>query len=106
MFTGGRTWLDPVLLPIEHLVLRLTGVDPADQQDWKRYSVSLLFSNVVMWLATWTIVTLQQRSLERSNVDVVTELVNLILAQRAYEFNTRAVRTADNMLSATTDLIR
>jgi flagellar basal-body rod protein FlgG len=30
----------------------------------------------------------------------------LILAQRAYEFNTRAVRTADNMLASTTDLVR
>lgn len=48
----------------------------------------------------------QQGFLERSNVDVVTELVNLIVAQRAYEFNTRAVRTADNMLASTTDLIR
>ena len=43
---------------------------------------------------------------ERSNVDVVTELVGLILAQRAYEFNTRAVRTADNMLQATSELVR
>jgi flagellar basal-body rod protein FlgG len=50
--------------------------------------------------------SLQQNFLERSNVDVVGELVNLILAQRAYEFNTRAVRTSDNMLAATTDLIR
>jgi flagellar basal-body rod protein FlgG len=49
---------------------------------------------------------LQQGFLERSNVDVVTELVGLILAQRAYEFNTRSVRTADNMLAATTELIR
>jgi flagellar basal-body rod protein FlgG len=48
----------------------------------------------------------RQGFLERSNVDVVSELVNLILAQRAYEFNTRAVRTADNMLASTTDLIR
>jgi flagellar basal-body rod protein FlgG len=48
----------------------------------------------------------RQGFLERSNVDVVTELVNLIIAQRAYEFNTRAVRTADNMLASTTDLIR
>jgi K+-transporting ATPase ATPase A chain len=60
VFTGGRTWLDPVLGPIERLVLRVTGVDAGEQQDWKRYSVSLLVSNVVMWLATWTIVTLQQ----------------------------------------------
>jgi flagellar basal-body rod protein FlgG len=48
----------------------------------------------------------QQGFLERSNVDVVTELVGLILAQRVYEFNTRSVRTADNMLAATTELIR
>ena len=60
VFTGQRTFLDPVLVPIERLILRVTGVDPAEQQDWKQYSVSLLISNVFMWLATWTIVTLQQ----------------------------------------------
>jgi K+-transporting ATPase ATPase A chain len=60
VFAGRRTWLDPVLLPVERLVLRLTGVDADHQQDWKQYSVSLLVSNVCMWLATWTIVTLQQ----------------------------------------------
>jgi K+-transporting ATPase ATPase A chain len=60
VFTGQRTWLDPVLGPIERLILRLTGVDPGRQQDWKQYAMSLLISNVCMWLATWTIVTLQQ----------------------------------------------
>jgi potassium-transporting ATPase potassium-binding subunit len=60
VFTGRHTWLDPVLVPLERLVLRATGVDPDEQQDWKQYSVSLLVSNVFMWLATWTIVTLQQ----------------------------------------------
>jgi flagellar basal-body rod protein FlgG len=49
---------------------------------------------------------IQQGFLERSNVDAVTELIGLILAQRAYEFNTRSVRTADNMLQSTTELIR
>lgn len=44
--------------------------------------------------------------LEMSNVEVVSELVNLILAQRAYEFNTRAIRTSDNMLGETSQLIR
>ena len=60
VFTGQRTWLDPVFVPIERLVLRLIGVDPNEQQDWKRYSFSLLVSNVFMWIVTWTIVTLQQ----------------------------------------------
>ena len=41
---------------------------------------------------------LQQGYLEGSNVDVVQELVNLIIAQRAYEVNSRAIRTSDNML--------
>ena len=49
--------------------------------------------------------TIQQGFLEGSNVDVVTELVGLIIAQRAYEFNTRAIQTANNMLAATTQLI-
>jgi flagellar basal-body rod protein FlgG len=49
---------------------------------------------------------IRQAFLERSNVDVVTELVNLITAQRAYEINTRAIRTADDMLSNTTNITR
>ncbi|MFI4942839.1 MAG: potassium-transporting ATPase subunit KdpA [Burkholderiales bacterium] len=60
VFTGKRTFLDPVFLPIEKLVLRVTGVDPSEEQDWKQYSKSLLVSNVVMWLATFAIVTLQK----------------------------------------------
>ncbi len=47
---------------------------------------------------------IRQGFLEGSNVDVVRELVNLITAQRAYEFNTRAIRTADDMLSYTNNL--
>src|SRR5215475_1950825 len=38
--------------------------------------------------------------LEQANVDVVQEMVNLIQAQRAYEFNTKAIKVADEMLSA------
>jgi flagellar basal-body rod protein FlgG len=49
---------------------------------------------------------IRQGFLERSNVDVVTELVHLITAQRAYEFNTKAVQVADQMLSDTTNLTR
>ena len=59
VFSGGKTWLDPVFRPIERLVLRVCGVDADEQQDWKAYSKSLLVSNVVMWLATFAVVTLQ-----------------------------------------------
>jgi K+-transporting ATPase ATPase A chain len=60
VFTGQRTLLDPVLRPIERLVLRVVGIDPSQEQTWQHYSRSLLISNVVMWLAAWTILTLQQ----------------------------------------------
>jgi K+-transporting ATPase ATPase A chain len=59
VFTGQRTWLDPVFVPIERLVLRVARVDAREEQDWKQYSVSLLVSNVCMWLATFAVVTLQ-----------------------------------------------
>ena len=49
--------------------------------------------------------TLQQYFLERSNVQVVTELVRLIMAQRAYEINARAIRAGDEMLSATNRIL-
>ena len=42
--------------------------------------------------------TLQAGFLEKSNVQMITELVNLIKAQRAYETNSRAIRAADEML--------
>jgi len=50
--------------------------------------------------------SIQGGYLEQSNVNVVTELVNLIQAQRAYEFNTKAIMVADEMLSSTNDLVR
>jgi flagellar basal-body rod protein FlgG len=42
--------------------------------------------------------TIQQASLEGSNVDVVTEMVNMINAQRAYEMNSKVISAADEML--------
>jgi potassium-transporting ATPase potassium-binding subunit len=61
VFTGGRTVLDPLLVPIERAVLKAAGVDPAVEQDWKAYARSLLVSNIVMWVVTFAIVTLQGR---------------------------------------------
>ncbi|MCF7971126.1 MAG: flagellar basal-body rod protein FlgG [Methylococcaceae bacterium] len=46
--------------------------------------------------------TLHQGSLETSNVNVVEELVNMIETQRAYEMNSKAISTTDEMLSYVT----
>lgn len=50
--------------------------------------------------------TLQQGYLELSNVKVVEEMVNLILAQRAYEVNSKAVQAADEMMQMSNNLRR
>jgi flagellar basal-body rod protein FlgG len=49
---------------------------------------------------------INQGFLEQSNVNVVEEMVNMIIAQRAYEVNSRAVRVADDMLSQINNLVR
>jgi len=49
---------------------------------------------------------IRQRFLELSNVQVVEELVNLIVAQRAYEVNSKAIQTADEMLQEANNLRR
>ncbi|MCE5279016.1 MAG: flagellar basal-body rod protein FlgG [Planctomycetaceae bacterium] len=48
---------------------------------------------------------IQQGFLERSNVQMVTELVSLITAQRAYEINSRAIKAGDDMLRTANGLI-
>ncbi|MCF6148470.1 MAG: flagellar basal-body rod protein FlgG [Candidatus Kuenenia sp.] len=47
-----------------------------------------------------------QGFLENSNVETVTELVNLITAQRAYEINSRAISASDEMLSTINSMAR
>ena len=49
---------------------------------------------------------IQQGALELSNVSVVQEMVNLILAQRAYEVNSKAVQSADEMMQESNNLQR
>ncbi len=50
--------------------------------------------------------SLKQGFIERSNVQIVNELVNLIVAQRAYEVNSRAIQASDQMLSTATNITR
>ena len=50
--------------------------------------------------------SLQQGYLETSNVKVVEEMVNMIVAQRAYEVNSKAVQAADEMMQQSNNLRR
>src|SRR5882724_10944788 len=49
VFSGERTFMDPVLKPVERVLYRLTRVDPEREMTWIEYAVSmLLFSGVTM----------------------------------------------------------
>jgi len=50
--------------------------------------------------------TIDQGYLEMSNVDVVSEMVNMIVAQRSYEMNSKAIQTSDDMAAITNQLKR
>lgn len=50
--------------------------------------------------------TLNQGFLEMSNVSVVDEMINMIVAQRAYEINSKAIQTSDDMLQTANNIIR
>jgi flagellar basal-body rod protein FlgG len=50
--------------------------------------------------------TIRQSFIERSNVEIVNELVSLIVAQRAYEVNSKAIQASDQMLQIATNVLR
>ena len=56
---NGRTWLDPVLRPLERLTYRLMGVDPKREQNWKQYTFAMLLFSLVGCIFTYVILRLQ-----------------------------------------------
>src|ERR1039458_6619314 len=43
VFKGERTFLQPIMLPVENGIYRLTGIDPAEEMTWLRYFWAVLF---------------------------------------------------------------
>ncbi|GLS85593.1 potassium-transporting ATPase potassium-binding subunit [Cypionkella aquatica] len=59
VFTGGRTWLHPVLRPVETGFYRLAGVDPAREQGWHSYAVAMLMFSAAGFASLYAILRLQ-----------------------------------------------
>jgi potassium-transporting ATPase potassium-binding subunit len=57
---NGKTWLEPLLKPGERLTYRLIGVKPDQEQDWKQYTLAMLWFSLVSCLFTFAILRLQQ----------------------------------------------
>jgi len=56
---NGRTWLDPVLRPLERLTYRLMGVDSSKEHNWKQYTLAMLLFSLVGCLFTYAILRMQ-----------------------------------------------
>src|SRR5215472_17098495 len=56
---NGRTWLDPVLQPVERLTYRAMGVDPHREHNWKQYTLAMLLFSLLGCLFTYAILRLQ-----------------------------------------------
>jgi K+-transporting ATPase ATPase A chain len=47
VFEGGRTWLSPVLVPVERLIYRVCGVREDDEMTWYAYALSMLAFSLI-----------------------------------------------------------
>jgi K+-transporting ATPase ATPase A chain len=59
VFTGRRTFLAPLLGPLEHGAYRLAGITPETEQTWLDYALALLVFHLVGVLALFTLLRLQ-----------------------------------------------
>jgi K+-transporting ATPase ATPase A chain len=59
VFAGERTWLDPVLRPIERRIYRLAGISPQHEMTWKQYATAFLLFSLAGTLLLYLILRLQ-----------------------------------------------
>ncbi|MHB1506415.1 MAG: potassium-transporting ATPase subunit KdpA, partial [Sulfobacillus sp.] len=59
VFDGGRTWLDPVLAPVERAIYKVGGVDPAKEMRWTEYLFALLAFNLAGFVLLYPVLRLQ-----------------------------------------------
>jgi K+-transporting ATPase ATPase A chain len=60
VFERRRTWLDPILVPCERLLYRITGVDPNEEMRWTQYAVAMLIFSAATLVLTYVIQRIQQ----------------------------------------------
>ena len=60
VFSRERTWLDPVLRPVEKLIYKLTGVNEECEMRWTEYSIAMLLFSAVSMLVLYLLERTQQ----------------------------------------------
>jgi K+-transporting ATPase ATPase A chain len=80
VFTGGRTWLDPVARPVERALYRLARIDPDAQMTWVEYATAFVVFSLVGTLVLYAIL--------RAQAPLATPLTPDLAANTAISFST------------------
>ena len=59
VYQGERTFMSPLIAPVERFIYRLAGVDPATEMDWKVYAVAVLLFSVAGFIFLYLLQRLQ-----------------------------------------------
>ena len=59
VFSGERTFLSPILRPVETVLYKISGVDDRSEQDWLRYTVSMLLFHIGGFFIIYAVLRLQ-----------------------------------------------
>lgn len=59
VFQGERTWLTPVLKPVENVIYKISGVNDHEEMSWKEYAASLLVFNALGFLTVFGLMLAQ-----------------------------------------------
>jgi K+-transporting ATPase ATPase A chain len=59
LYEGRRTFLHPLLGPVERGFYRFSGIDPTEDQGWRRYAVHMLIFNAALLLLTYALLRMQ-----------------------------------------------
>ncbi|BCL84257.1 potassium-transporting ATPase potassium-binding subunit [Ktedonobacteria bacterium brp13] len=88
VFTGERTFLDPVLLPIERFIYRITGINAARQMSAKQYTIAFLLFSMVGTLLLYALLRLQMYLPWYDHTNLSTPMTPDLAGQTAFSFST------------------
>ncbi|MDD1763398.1 MAG: potassium-transporting ATPase subunit KdpA [Methanobacteriaceae archaeon] len=59
VFTGQKTFMTPLMLPVERLIYRVVEVDENEEMNWKKYAYALIIFNIIAIIFIFTLQLLQ-----------------------------------------------
>lgn len=59
VYQGERSFLSPIILPVEKFIFKLAGVKPDDEMTWKTYALSVLLFNLVGFFFLYILLRIQ-----------------------------------------------